>query len=139
VAHQTLQCFEGAQEVYFCRVSTGALYNYRGERVETWGTPPGTHSIWRKALSLPLSGGSADVGWDLPAVGWVSLFVGTGVAIHSTYWHDNYGEPSSRGCVNASPKDAQWIFRWTSPVVPYDPGDLTVGMPGGTRVEVVEV
>lgn len=139
VGNQTLSCFEGQREVYFCRVSTGALYNSAGERVESWGTPGGRHRIWRKAVSLPLSGGSASFGWDLPAVGWISLFVGTGVAIHSTYWHNNYGEPSSRGCVNASPEDAHWIFRWTNPAVPYDPGDVTVGMPGGTTVEVVDV
>lgn len=138
VAHQTMQCFEGEREVYFCRVSTGALYNALGERVESWGTPAGSHRIWRKAISLPLSGGSAAFGWDLPAVGWISLFVGSGVAIHSTYWHNNYGEPTSRGCVNAAPEDAHWVFRWTSPRVPYDPGDVTVGVPGGTRVIVVE-
>jgi lipoprotein-anchoring transpeptidase ErfK/SrfK len=86
-----------------------------------------------------LSGGSASAGWSLPAVGWVSLFVGTGVAIHSTFWHNNYGEPSSRGCVNASPEAAKWIFRWSNPVVPYEPGDVTVEWPGGTKVNVVEV
>lgn len=138
VAYQTMACYEGTQEVHFARVSTGALYNARGERVESWGTPLGTHRIWRKAVSLPLSGGSAATGWHLPAVGWISLFVGTGVAFHSTYWHNNYGEPSSRGCVNCRPEDARWVFRWTQPAVPYDPGDVTVGMPGGTRIEVVE-
>ncbi|MBI4711155.1 MAG: L,D-transpeptidase [Candidatus Omnitrophica bacterium] len=83
-----------------------------------------------------MSGGSASAGWSLPAVGWVSLFVGTGVAVHSTFWHNNYGEPSSRGCVNASPEDAKWVFRWSQPQVPYDPGDVTVEWPGGTIVIV---
>uniref|UniRef100_A0A7V4GA50 L,D-TPase catalytic domain-containing protein n=1 Tax=Desulfobacca acetoxidans TaxID=60893 RepID=A0A7V4GA50_9BACT len=69
---------------------------------------------------------------------WTSLFMGSGVAIHSTYWHNNYGEPSSRGCVNCSPEDAKWIFRWSQPVVAYGPGDLTVSVPGGTHVKVVE-
>lgn len=138
IAHQTMSCFEGNREVYFARVSTGALFNARGERVKEWGTPPGRHRIWRKAVSLPLSGGSAATGWDLPAVGWIALFVGTGVAFHSTYWHNNYGEPSSRGCVNCRPEDAKWVFRWTQPSVPYDPGDVTVTWPGGTLIEVIE-
>ena len=56
--------------------------------------------------------------------------------VFSTFWHNNYGEPSSRGCVNASPEDAKWIFRWSLPQVPYDPGDITVEMPGGTIVSV---
>lgn len=133
---QTLSCFEGDQEVYFAKISSGALYDAWGNRVDAWATPVGESPIWRKAISLPLSGGSASAGWNLPAVGWVSLFVGTGVAVHSTYWHNNYGEPSSRGCVNASPEDAKWVFRWSQPLVPYDPGDVTVEWPGGTKVIV---
>lgn len=133
---QTLSCFEGNVEVYFAKISSGALWDAWGNRVDAWQTPIGESPIWRKAISLPLSGGSASAGWSLPAVGWVSLFVGTGVAIHSTYWHNNYGEPSSRGCVNASPEDAKWIFRWSQPQVPYDPGDVTVEWPGGTKVIV---
>lgn len=133
---QTLSCYEGETEVHFARISSGALYDAWGNRVDVWETPVGEFPIWRKAISLPLSGGSAAAGWSLPAVGWVSLFVSTGVAIHSTYWHNNYGEPSSRGCVNASPEDAKWIFRWSQPTVPIDPGDITVQMPGGTKVSV---
>jgi hypothetical protein len=138
VTYQTMSCLEGNTEVYFARVSTGAMYNLRGERVDEWGTPLGRHRIWRKAVSLPLTGGSAETGWALPAVGWITLFVGAGVAVHSTYWHNNYGVPTSRGCVNARPDDAKWVFRWTLPQVDYDPGDVTISMPGGTIVEVVE-
>jgi len=43
---------------------------------------------------------------------------------------------SSRGCVNASPEDPKWIFRWSEPQVPIDPGDVTVQMPGGTMISV---
>lgn len=136
VGDQTMSCFEGDTEVHFAKISSGALYDAWGKRVDAWGTPVGESPIWRKAISLPLSGGSASAGWNLPAVGWVSLFVGTGVAIHSTYWHNNYGEPSSRGCVNASPEDAKWVFRWSQPLTPYDPGDVTVEWPGGTKVIV---
>jgi hypothetical protein len=138
VTYQTMSCYEGASEVFSSRVSTGALYDYQGNRVDAWGTPLGKHRIWRKAISLPLSGGSAAIGWDLPAVGWITLFVGAGVAIHSTYWHNNFGVPTSRGCVNAKPDDAKWAFRWTLPQVDYDPGDVTVSMPGGTMIEVIE-
>ncbi|RIK32509.1 MAG: hypothetical protein DCC56_01495 [Anaerolineae bacterium] len=136
ITRQTLSCFEGDIEVHFAKISSGALWDAWGNRVDEWATPVGESPIWRKAISLPLSGGSASTGWSLPAVGWVSLFVGTGVAIHSTFWHNNYGEPSSRGCVNASPEDAKWIFRWSLPQVPYDPGDTTVEWPGGTLVNV---
>ena len=111
IDRQTMSCYEGNTEVYFARASTGALFNSAGQRVDEWGTPPGQHRIWRKAVSLPLAGGSAAAGWDLPAVGWISLFVGSGVAFHSTHWHNNYGVPTSRGCVNLRPDDAKWVFR----------------------------
>jgi len=135
---QTLSCYEGKNEVYYTHISSGALYNYQGEKVDVWATPIGKFPIWRKLISLHMSGGTTGGGWDLPGIGWMSLFVGSGVAIHSTYWHNNFGEPMSRGCVNASPEDAKWVFRWTQPFVPYDPGDTTVSWPGGTIVEVKE-
>jgi hypothetical protein len=138
ITYQTLSCYEGNSEVYFARISSGALYNYLGEKVDVWATPIGKFPIWRKLVSLHMSGGTTGGGWDLPGIGWVSLFVGSGVAIHSTFWHNNFGEPMSNGCVNARPEDAKWIFRWTQPFVSYDPGDATVGLPGGTVVEVIE-
>ena len=138
VPYQTLSCYEGKTEVYFTRISSGALYNYEGKKVDAWATPIGRFPIWRKLVSLHMSGGTTGGGWDLPGIGWTSLFVGSGVAIHSTFWHNNFGEPMSRGCVNARPEDAKWIFRWTQPFVPYDPGDTTVSWPGGTIVEVKE-
>lgn len=138
VPYQTLSCFEGQTEVYYTRVSTGALYNASGERVDAWATPRGKHPIWRKLISLHMSGGTTGGGWDLPGIGWTTLFVGSGVAIHATFWHNNFGVPMSRGCVNARPDDAKWIFRWTQPSVDYDPGDRTVQLPGGTVVEIQE-
>jgi hypothetical protein len=135
---QSLSCFEGGREVYFCRVSTGAKFNIQGEKTEAWATPPGRHPIFRKLFSLHMSGGATGVGWDLPGIAWTTLFASGGVAIHSTFWHNNFGVPMSHGCVNATPDDSKWIFRWVDPIVEYYPGDLTVSMPGGTVVEVVE-
>lgn len=138
VRYQTLSCYEGGQEVYFCRVSTGAKFNAEGKSVEKWATPVGRHPIWRKLISVHMSGGTTGGGYDLPGIGWTTLFAGSGVAVHATFWHNNFGVPMSHGCVNARPEDARWVFRWTQPVVPYDPGDVVVQMPGGTPVEVVD-
>ena len=138
IRRQTLSCFEGRKEVYFCRISSGALWDAWGNAVDAWATPLGKYPIWRKLISLHMSGGSSGGGWDLPAIAWTSLFAENGVAIHSTFWHNNFGEPMSHGCVNASPDDAKWIFRWTLPTIPLDPGDETIPWPGGTAVEVKE-
>lgn len=103
IRYQTLSCYEGNTKVYFTHISSGALYNYLGEKVDAWATPIGRFPIWRKLVPLHMSGGTTGGGW-----------------------------------VNARPEDAKWIFRWTQPSVPYDPGDTTVAWPGGTIVEVKE-
>jgi lipoprotein-anchoring transpeptidase ErfK/SrfK len=140
VTHQNLSCFEGDQEVYYCRVSTGAKVNMYGEAVDAWSTPLGDHVVTRKYLSLQMSGGSTGAGYDLPGIGWTSIFATGGVAVHSTFWHNNYGDPMSHGCVNVSPEDSKWIFRWNTPVVNLDPGmvDITVTRQASTPVRVVE-
>ena len=39
-------------------------------------------------------------------------------ALHASYWHERFGEPTSAGCVNLSPLDAQTMFEWSDPQVP---------------------
>lgn len=139
INHQTLSCFEGGREVYHCRISSGAKFDAYGEIVEEWATPVGSFFIWRKLLSIHMAGGTVSGGYDLPGIAWTCLFNGDGVAIHSTFWHNDYGTPRSHGCVNASPEDAKWIFRWTEPHVAYDPGDKTINeMFVSTNVNVIE-
>jgi len=140
VRHQTMACFEGNSEVFFCRVSTGAKFDMYGNVVDKWSTPVGTHRVTRKYISLQMSGGTTGAGYDLPGIGWTSIFATGGVAIHATFWHNNYGDPVSHGCVNSLPEDAKWVFRWASPSVIYDPGALDVTVTGedSTQVKVIE-
>ena len=39
-------------------------------------------------------------------------------ALHAAYWHERFGEPTSAGCVNVSPIDAETLFGWSDPQVP---------------------
>ncbi len=138
LTRQTLSCYEGNHEVYFCRVSSGAKYDAEGNAVDKWSTPVGPHPIFRKLVSLHMSGETTG---DWPAVGWTQIFAQGGVAIHSTYWHNYFGVPRSHGCVNCAPDDAKWVWRWTYPPAESLPGDLDVSgnwPPVGTYVEVIE-
>jgi lipoprotein-anchoring transpeptidase ErfK/SrfK len=128
---QTLSCFERGREVFFCRVSTGG-----GE----FSTPTGDFPTWRKTFTLHMAAGTVDAGYDTPGVSWTNLFIGTGVAIHATFWHNQFGEKRSHGCVNCRPEDAKWIFRWTTPVVSLDDSDIQWSdwQQGSTRVLVEE-
>ncbi len=140
VSRQTLSCFEGEIEVYYCLVSTGGKYDVNGNPVDKWATPLGNYVISRKFITLQMSGGTTGAGYDLPGIGWASLFATGGVAIHATVWHNEFGSPKSHGCVNALPEDAKWIFRWSMPAIPYDPGMIDISNSGApsTTVQVIE-
>lgn len=136
--YQSLSCYEGNREVFFCRVSTGREYNASGQPVENPLTPVGSHLTWRKAITIHMQGGTTGNGWDTPAVAWTTLFAGTGIAIHAAFWHNDFGAPRSQGCVNATAEDAKWIFRWTTPHVSLDQGDMTMSLPNHGTVVAVE-
>ncbi len=136
LTRQELSALEDGVEVYFARVASGFSFDEKGQR--RWNTPIGRQWTWRKMISSHMAGGDRISGWDLPGVGWVILFSGIGAAIHSTYWHNDFGTPRSRGCINVRPDDAKWLFRWSTPPVAYKPGDVTIQGPVGTPVIVRE-
>ena len=131
VNYQTLSCFEGGREVYFCRVSTG---------VSEGSTPIGEFRIWRKLISVRMAANTVATSYDLPGISWTTLFVGDGVAIHAATSHNDFGAVRSHGCVNCRPEDAKWIWRWTLPQVGMEPGELTWSdwTSGSTHVFVEE-
>lgn len=136
LTRQDLSAMEAGVEVYYARVSSGYALLEDGQR--KWNTPLGQQWTWRKMVSRHMSGGDWVSGYDLPGVGWTILFSGTGAAIHSTYWHNDFGTPRSRGCINIRPDDGKWLFRWSYPTVEYRPGDVTIQGLYGTRVIVEE-
>jgi lipoprotein-anchoring transpeptidase ErfK/SrfK len=129
--YQTLSCLEADKEVYFCRVSTG---------MQEGSTPVGEHAVWRKLISVRMSANTTGASYDLPGMSWVTFFVGDGVAIHAATSHNDFGAVRSHGCVNCRPEDAKWVFRWSLPTVPLEPGDLTWQNweSGSTHVFVVD-
>ena len=129
--YQTLSCMEDKNEVYFCRVSTG---------IQDGSTPVGEHAVWRKLISVRMAASTTGASYDLPGMSWTTFFVGDGVAIHAATSHNDFGAVRSHGCVNCRPEDAKWVFRWSLPTVPLEPGDLTWQnwQSGSTHVFVVD-
>ena len=129
LATQTVTAFEGQNPIFVTRCASGA----KGTE-----TPLGEFRTYHKGPSVHMTnqGDGTENTYHLPGVPWVSFFTGSGVAFHGTYWHNDYGRPSSRGCVNLTPADAKFIYRWTRPEVPI--GTPYVNQPGeGTLVQVV--
>ena len=138
--YQTLGCFEGTDEVYFCRISSGAEYNANGEAVTQWATPTGDLNTHWKIFSLNMSGGTSAAGYSTPAVPWVTMISGEGVASHGAFCHNDFGERRSHGCINAKPEDAKWIFRWTTPHISLAQSEQRMTGPDhGTVVSVTKI
>jgi len=95
---QTLVAYEGDQEVFRDFISSG--------RPNT-PTPLGTYYVYGKTRTQSMRG----PGYYLPNVWWIVWFYGE-YAIHGAYWHNNFGTPMSRGCVNMTNDSAKFIFDW---------------------------
>jgi len=120
---QILSCYEGNTEVYYCRVSTGY-----GER---FSTPTGDQAVSWKIFSIHMAANtSSDSGYDTMAVPWPIFFnTNAGAAIHGTFWHNDFGTRRSHGCVNVTPEDAKWIFRWSTPALSLDQSETRLSWP----------
>jgi lipoprotein-anchoring transpeptidase ErfK/SrfK len=132
LSEQTVTAFEFGSQVFSAVISSGdqqANPNYQ--------TPTGIFRVGFKRPSqhmLPWDQTFGD--YDLPGVPWVCYFSLQAHAFHGAYWHNGFGTPRSHGCVNLTPQDARWIYRWTTPVVQAH-DDMESSERGGTIVEVV--
>jgi len=116
---QTLTAYERQNAVRQFLVSTGDAGLQGAPGTLSTETPRGNFRAESKRPSVHMGDGTirsdADA-YELPGVPWVTYFEKSGgYAIHGTYWHNNFGVTMSHGCVNMSPDDALWIYRWTTP------------------------
>ncbi len=109
LSEQLAVAYEGTIPIRAFVVSTG---------IGNTPTVTGTFRIWAKVAMQDMSGGSRASGnfYHLEDVQNVQYFF-KNYAFHGTYWHNNFGTPMSRGCVNLTEEDADWLFDWTSPSV----------------------
>jgi lipoprotein-anchoring transpeptidase ErfK/SrfK len=98
LSQQRLVAWEDGRMVMSTSVSTG-----------TRRTPTvrGTFRIYRKYAKQRMVGRD----YDLPNVPYVMYFTGA-YAMHGTYWHSNFGQPMSHGCINLPTGKAAWLYQW---------------------------
>lgn len=127
---QLLLAYENTQVIFATRVSTG------GKRLSgKYTTPAGNFITYHKRPTRHMAAGDiASNGFDLPGVPWVLYITEGGISFHGTYWHNDYGQPHSHGCINLAPQAAKWLYRWTRPSVPPEK-PLAYGYVG-TKVEI---
>ncbi len=110
---QTFAAYEGDRMVYAGLVSSGE---------NRWPTNEGLFQVWERHQMTDMVGaeGKVDYYWveDVPH----TMYFDFDIALHGAYWHDRFGYKHSHGCVNMPPRDAEWVFNWSTGA----PNDLWV-------------
>ena len=101
---QRLTAYQGDTPVFQATVSTG---------LPNTPTVVGQFRIYWKLTASDMAG----PGYYLPGVPY-TMYFHAGYALHGTYWHSNFGQPMSHGCVNLHTEDAKWLFDWADPALP---------------------
>lgn len=132
VSQQMLVAYEGTRPVYVTLVSTGR----KGTKEDPYETPRGRWRIYSKHVSTTMDGSSGtDGNYSIQDVPWTMFYSGS-YALHGAFWHRNFGQVRSHGCVNLGPSDARWLFNWTTPFLPegWHGVNATDDSPGSTVI-----
>jgi hypothetical protein len=120
ITQGTLVAYDGLRPVYATLISPGAggVPVPGTDPIKASTTPLGTYNITFKDRAATMSPefGENRSFWiaDVPH----TQYFKAPFALHAAYWHERFGEPTSAGCVNLSPIDAEIVFQWTDPPVP---------------------
>jgi lipoprotein-anchoring transpeptidase ErfK/SrfK len=125
VTTQQMTAWEGDVPVMSFTVSTG---------LPNTPTVLGKFNIYWKLKSTLMVGPN----YYLPEVPYTMYFY-AGYALHGTYWHNNFGQPMSHGCVNLETGNAQKLFEWADPIFPSGQTEVVASVDNpGTLVVVHE-
>ncbi len=100
LSEQTVTAWDGEEIFLHAHISSG---------LPGYNTPVGHYNIWHMNPSQTMSG----PGYSLPGVKHNMYFYGD-YALHGTYWHNNFGQPMSRGCVNMTDADAARLYQFAA-------------------------
>ena len=103
LSEQLLVAYEGDTPVFSTLISSG---------LPQFPTVVGQFNVWLRYETQTMNGYALGYDYYLENVPYVMYFF-EDYAIHGAYWHNNFGNPMSHGCVNASPAAAQWLFNWS--------------------------
>lgn len=109
-----LVAYEGARPVYATAISAGrAGLKDDGTMIPSSSTPLGTYTIKSKLRTTTMRSDRRP-NRSFAEVMYTQVFEGD-YALHGAYWHEDFGERRSAGCVNLAPIDARWLFEWSEP------------------------
>lgn len=99
---QTLRAFEGQDVVFETLVSSG---------LPQYATVTGQFRIYYRLESQTMDGRRLGFDYVTENVPYVQYFYGD-FALHGAWWHNNFGQQMSHGCVNLSVPDSKWLYEW---------------------------
>lgn len=102
LSEQRTTLYSGATPLQSFVVSSG---------LPQWPTVTGEFKVWHKNATQTMTGGSRATGdfYSLPNVTWVTYFY-KDYGFHTAYWHNNFGQPMSHGCLNMREADAKILY-----------------------------
>jgi hypothetical protein len=115
LTEQKLRAWEGNNLFLETLISSGLPFT---------PTPQGEFNIWIKLRATRMEGGQGKYYYNLPNVPYVMFFESAklprwlGYGLHGTYWHNDFGNPHSHGCVNLPTPIAEKLYYWTTPDLP---------------------
>lgn len=121
VTRQRIDCYAGGQLALSSPISTGLwpnkteLGSFRLRYKKRLEDMRGATDADGKVVWIVGDGGDPPPGSipygvaDVPDVMYFNL---QAEALHGTYWHDNFGQPMSHGCVNLPLDVAAWVYDW---------------------------
>jgi hypothetical protein len=136
----TLTAYEGTEPVYATLFSPGK----GGAPIP--GLDPYVHSMtktgffpieWKDRVAVM----SPDKEWP-PKTLWFSdvpniQYLRAPLAMHVSYWHEDFGNPKSAECLNVSPEDGHFLFNWTDPPLPEGWAGVRPGDGNGPATPIV--
>ncbi len=127
---QVMIAYDGDVPVFATLFSSGRRQN---------DTPAALYRIRSKTAVTKMAAEEREAShYEVSEVPWATRFR-SGLYFHAAYWHDQFGNPKSHGCVNLSPVDAKWVYDWTTPTMPAGWNELEVPVQGSMVVSVHDV
>jgi hypothetical protein len=130
-----LVAYEGERPVFATLVSAGrGDLKPDGTMAPVSSTPNGTFTIRSKLRTTTMRSEHRPLSVHAEVM-YTQVFKDA-FALHGAYWHDDFGERRSAGCINLSPIDSRWLFEWSEPAVP-PAWHAATTRPGDARTVVV--
>ncbi len=104
LTRQVVTFFDGDTPVRQAATSTGVYPDY---------TPSGSYRIFmRVPRARMVSNGSTAAEYDLDDIQHIQYFTERWIGFHYAYWHDEFGQTRSAGCVNLRLDDSRWAWNF---------------------------